>query len=131
MRSQARYLVPTHKGQSYNQGVEVHQLPHLKVREGEDIKGQFAGSGYSTRKGVLYFNFNEDTPCPTAMNKDQSDAYMVGVILAQYYSPKEVLELFGDREDAAVTKELTQIHDVETYEPIDLKTMAYEDRKKA
>ena len=81
--------------------------------------------------GVLHFNFNEVTPCPTAMNNERSDAYMIEVILSQQYSPKEVLEMFGDRAGAVVTKELTQIHDVETYEPIDLKTMAYEDRKKA
>jgi hypothetical protein len=57
--------------------------------------------------------------------------YIVGVILAQQYSLKKGLELFGDRADASVTKELTQIHDLGTYEPIDLKTMSYEDRKRA
>ena len=34
-------------------------------------------------------------------------------------------------ENAAVTKALTQIHDLETYEPIDPKTMISADRRKA
>ena len=46
-------------------------------------------------------------------------------------SLKKGLELFGDKTDIAVPKELTQIHDMETYEPVDPKTMTYEDRKKA
>ena len=65
------------------------------------------------------------------MTEEQSDAYIVGVILAQQYGLKKCLELFGDKADTAVTKELTQIHDMETYEPVDPKTMLYEDRKKA
>ena len=106
-RRQAKYLVPTHKGQSYDQGVAFHQVSHLMVSKGGNIKGQFAGARSSTKKGVLYFNFNEDTPCPIAMSKEQSDTYIVGVILAQQYSLKNGLELFGDRCDTTVTKELT------------------------
>ena len=70
MRRQARYLDPTHKGQSYDQGVAFHQVSHLKVSEGDEIKGQCVGAEYSTKKGVLHFNFNEDTPCPTAMTEE-------------------------------------------------------------
>ena len=96
MRKQARYLVPTHKGQSYDQGVAFHQVSHLRVSEGDELKGQFAGARYNIKKGVLHFNFNEDTPCPTAMSEEQSDAHIVGVILAQQYSLKKGLKLFGE-----------------------------------
>jgi hypothetical protein len=75
VRKQARYLVPNHKGQSYNQGVTFHQVSHLRVSEGEEIKGQFTGAGYSTNKRVLHFNFNEDSLCPTETNEEESDAY--------------------------------------------------------
>ena len=64
-------------------------------------------------------------------NEKQSDAHIVGVILAQQYSLKKELKLFGEKADAAVNKELRQIHVMETYEPVDPKTMTYEDRKKA
>ena len=91
---------------------------------------ELAGAGYSAKKGVLHFNFNGDAACPTAMSEEQSDAYIVRVILAQQYSLEKGLELFGEKADAAVNNELTQIHDMETYEPVDPKTMTYEDRKK-
>ena len=60
-----------------------HHIFNLKVSEGDDIKGQFAGAVYSTKKGVLHFNLNEDAPCPVKMTEEQSDAYIVivGVIL--------------------------------------------------
>ena len=125
VRSQAKYLVPTHTGQSYDQGVSFHQVSHLKVSKGNYVRDQFAGAGYSTKKGVLHFNFNEDTPCPTEMTEEQSDAYIVGVILAHQYSLEKGLELFDEKIDTAVTKELTQIHNMETYEPVDPKTMTY------
>ena len=103
----------------------------MEVSKGDEIKGQFVGAGYSTKKGVLHCNFNGDAPCPTKMTEEQLDAYIVGVIVAQKYSLKKGLELLSEKVNVAVTKELTQIHDMETYEPVDPKTMTYEDRKKA
>ena len=69
VRRQVKYLVSTHKGQSYDQGVAFHHVSHLKVSKGDKVKGQIAGAGYSTKKGVLHFNFNYDTLCPTAMTE--------------------------------------------------------------
>ena len=74
VRKQASYLNPTHKGQSYDQGVAFHEVSHLKVSKGDKIKVQFAGAGYSTKRGVLHFNFNQNAPCPTKMTEEQSDA---------------------------------------------------------
>ena len=39
VRRQARYLDHTHKGKSYYQGVAFHRVSHLKVSEGDTIKG--------------------------------------------------------------------------------------------
>ena len=74
MRRQARYLVPSHKGNSYDQGGAFHQLSWLKVSKGEGIKGQLTGTNNSTKQEVLCFNFNEDALCPPAMTKEESDA---------------------------------------------------------
>ena len=104
VKKQARYRVTTHKGQSYDQGVAFCQVSHLRVSKVGDIKGQFVGAGCGTKKEVLHFNSNEDTPCPTAMIEEQSDIYIGWVILAQQYSLKKGLELFGDRYDTVVTK---------------------------
>ena len=39
--------------------------------------------------------------------------------------------MFGDKTGAMAIKELTQLHDLETYESIETKTMSCEDRNKA
>ena len=38
--------------------------------------------------------------------------------MAQQYSMKKAKELFGDKADAAVMRELTQINEFETYVPL-------------
>ena len=48
------------------------------------------------------------------MTEEQSDAHIVGGIFAQHFSLKKGLELFGEKSDAAVHKELSQIHKVDT-----------------
>ena len=65
------------------------------------------------------------------MTEEQSDAYIVGVIFAQHFSLKKGLELFGEKGETAVHKELEQIHKMETYEPIYKSDPSIEDRKKA
>ena len=65
------------------------------------------------------------------MTETQTDAHIIGVILARKYGIKKGMDLFGEKADAAVVKELTQIHELETYEPIMDSDMSWEDRKKA
>ena len=57
----------------------------------------------------------------------------MGVIFAQHFSLKKGLELFGNKADVAVQKELEQIHAMDTYKlghKSDL-TFEFEDMKKA
>ena len=51
------------------------------------------------------------------MTKEDLDAHIVGVVLQQFDVKKDV-ELFGDRADMSVQKELQQIHNLETYQPM-------------
>ena len=62
------------------------------------------------------------------MTEEQSDAYIVGVIFAQHFSLKKGLELFGEKADPAVHKELEQIHKMDTYEPMYKADLSIEDR---
>ena len=55
---------------------------------------------------------------------------VLGVILAQM-SLKEGLRQFGDRTEAAATREMKQLHDMETFFPRDPKTLTREERIKA
>ena len=65
------------------------------------------------------------------MTETQTDAHILGVILVQKFGLKKGMELFGKKEDAAVVKELTQIHELETYEPIMASGLSWEEKKKA
>ena len=55
----------------------------------------------------------------------------MGVIFAQHFSLKKGLELFGEKADVAVQKELNQIHQMDTYKPVHKSDLTFEDRKKA
>ena len=49
------------------------------------------------------------------MTESQIEYHLVGVVMAQPYSMNKVKELFGDKADAAVMRELNQVNNFETY----------------
>ena len=57
---------------------------------------------------------------------DTLTEHLLGVILVQQYKLKKGLELFGDRAEAAPTKELQQIHYFGTYVPQHAKSLSRE-----
>ena len=65
------------------------------------------------------------------MTESQTDVHIIGVILFKKYGLKKGMELFGEKSDAAVVKELTQMHELETYEPVLDSDLSWEERKKA
>jgi hypothetical protein len=44
--------------------------------------------------------------------------HMLGVIMAQQYNIQKGIKLFGDEGRKSVSKELQQLHDMHTYEPV-------------
>ena len=82
------------------------------------IKNQVSGAGYSTKRMVINLHFDDDAPPPPEMTEAHTDAHILGVLLVQKYGLKKLIELFAEKVDAAVVKKLTQIHKLETYEPI-------------
>ena len=95
------------------------------------IKNQFVGAEYSTKLGVINLQFYDDAPPPPEMTEAQKYAHILGVILVQKYGPKKGIELFDEKADAAVVKELTHINELGTYEPILDSDIAWEEKKKA
>ena len=95
------------------------------------IKNQFSGAGYSTKRGVINLQFNDDAPPPPYMTETHTDAHIIGFILVQKYGLKKGIEMFGEKADAADVKELKQIHEIETYEPIMASYLSWEEKKKA
>ena len=58
------------------------------------INNQFAGNGYSTKRGVINLQFDDNTPPPPKMTKAYTDAHIIGVILVPQYGLKKGIELF-------------------------------------
>ena len=93
-------------------------IGNSSVSKGDRIECQYTGAGYTTRQGVVHFNIDDDTPAPRAMSDEELEAHIVGIIFAQNFSLNKDLKIFGKKADVAVQKELSQIHAMDTYEPI-------------
>ena len=52
------------------------------------------------------------------MTKEERESHGVRLIMANMYNLKKGTELFGDKADEAVLKELIEIGDFETYNPV-------------
>ena len=118
-------------GNSCDQGVNFPQVGKYRPDDNRDcIDSQYAGAGYTTKQGVVHFNVGEDAPPLKPMTEEQLDAHIVGVIFAQHFSLKKDLELFGEKSNVAVHKELTQIRKMDTYKPVHKADLTLEDRKK-
>ena len=70
-------------------------------------------------------------PLPAPIDGEELDNYIMGVMLIHQYNLKKGIELFGDKAEDAVMKELQQIHDMDVYVPMDPKELLYEERAKA
>ena len=51
------------------------------------------------------------------------------VVLVEHYNMKKGLELFGEQGDKAVTKEIQNIHDMNTYKPMDASKLSCQEKK--
>ena len=49
-------------------------------------------------------------------SKAQLDEHIVGVVFSQQHSLRKGREIFGEKADTAIKKELQKIHDLETYD---------------
>ena len=102
-------------GKTYQRG--VNNLCYRGTRYTLNEVVPFGDTPY--KMGVV--NLNIDTPVQVQapdegwVDDDSLTEHLLGVILVQQYNLKKGLELFGDRANAATTKELQQIHDFGTY----------------
>ena len=66
--------------------------------------------------GKIHMNIPEEEPC---MNEGDSLLHVLGVAMIQSFSIKSGLNRYGEAGKKAVNKELQQLHDMDTYEPMD------------
>ena len=53
------------------------------------------------------------------MSEEDTEYHIMGVVLVEHFNMKKVMDLFGDRDETAVMKELQKIHDINTSKPMD------------
>ena len=73
----------------------------------------------------------DNTTIPLKMTEDQMDECVIGVILAEQFSLKEGLRLFGDDASAALVKEASQIDALKTFTPQKPLELTCEDKRVA
>ena len=71
------------------------------------IKNHFVGAGYSNKRGVINLKFDNDAPLPPEIMEAHTDAHILGFILVEQYVLKKGIELFSEKADAAVVKEIS------------------------
>ena len=109
-------------------------LPEGTVRSRKPVQkynANFTNKRYDgvTTEGVINFNMDEENLRP--FTKEDAILHVLGVIMIQTFSLKKGLEKFGEDGEKSVMKELQQHHDMETYHPVDPKTLTYEQRREA
>ena len=88
------------------------------------------GAGYSTKRGVINLELGPEGP-PPSFAEAQLDEHIAGVVLGHQHSLKTGRELFGEKADTAITKELQQIHDLETYDTVYKSDLSHKEKKDA
>ena len=130
-------LEPRHRpgrqahGNIFDAGVNFSLIGKSNDSKGDRIECQYTGAVYTNRQGVVHINIDDETPAPIAMSDEESDAHTVGVIFDHHFSLNKGLKIFGEKANVTVQKELSQIHEMDTYEPIMKSSLTIEDRRKA
>jgi hypothetical protein len=87
--------------------------------------------------GVTQLNIKDAQECSSGKDtfktnlEDHVVMHMLGVIMAQQYSIQKGIKLFGDEGRKSVSKELQQLRDMHTYEPVHAHELTREQRLEA
>lgn len=69
-------------------------------------------------------HYQEATAQEPLLTMEDCLEHMTGVVMMQQFYYSKGLKMFGDKGNAAVTKELQQMHDMEAYTPIDAASLS-------
>ena len=109
---------------------ETHTRNPTVHYESNFEKKKYSDSGVPV-SGTAHVNVHDDEASLEAMDDEDAMIYVLGVVLVHWFSLNKGLKEFGDRYKEATMKELTQIHDMDTYWPLDASTLTREQRKRA
>ena len=135
------------RGQRVRTPPDYYQADHTNIRyaypdEADVIHTCFQGAGYGAKsKTALEQDFIsvaaqidsliDENPPPVGLTEEQLDDHIMGVILAQHFSLKKGIALFGNKAEQATTAELQAIHDMGTYEPLDASKLTRDEKRDA
>ena len=102
--------------ESHPNGINCAQVESIEIaypNEQKLLQMVHNRAGYKTTasaarnmRGVININFAEKALPLEAMTDKEVEAHILGVIMVEHYSMKKGIDLFGDRAETAVTKEL-------------------------
>ena len=127
--------IPYFSSKSYSRpgGVDLSQMESINIDypdKNDFLKNGFhSGAGYQVKQGVINVNFAENAEKPPSITEEDINTHIIGVVLVEHYNMKNSLELFGERGEKEVKKELQKIHDMNTYNPMYSFKLSYQERK--
>ena len=104
-------------------------MAHIEItgtsypNENELLQGYKVVSRYKENQGVINVKFSENADTPPGMAEDQIEAHTMGVVLIEHLNMKKGINIFGNRAETTVMKELQKIYDMKTYKPMDASTL--------
>ena len=84
----------------------------------------------SNKREVINLNLKDNVP-PPKMTEEQIDAHLVGIALITQYNIQKGRQLFGEKADVAIVKELKEIDSFDTYVPLHAKDLTWEEKQMA
>ena len=126
------YYIPYFSSKYYSSpgGFNLSQVESINIAypgEGGFLKnGCHSGSGYKINQGVINVKFSENSDNPPDMTEEYINAHIVGLVRVEQNNMKKGLELFCERGEKAVMKELQKIHDMNTYELMYASKLSYQ-----
>ena len=110
---------------------QIESIRLICPGENELLQGCNVGSSYKENQGVINVYFAENIETPPDVSEEDIEAHIMGIVLIENFNMKKGVDIFGDRSKTAVMKELQKIHDMNTYKPMDMYTLTFQERKDA
>ena len=129
VRTKPKLFNPQLKGKSHDAVSHVN-ISSVTLEEGGAYDKYYEGHGYCTKRGVINLQL-KDNPPPPKMTEEQLDAHLLGVAMLTQYNLKKGRQLFGDRADEAIQKELKEIDSFDTYIPLREQDLSEKEKKDA
>ena len=99
---------------------------HLFNRKITVAPGETPGVRQQFSDGVINLGLDSIEQEVGSMSDKDIEEHITGLIMIHHYTLKKGLELYGDKAEKATVKEFTQIHDMDTYTPMDASKLTRE-----